>query len=134
EPVRAYSVERATNGNARAAAIEPEPAIEVERIIVLPFLMLRPDEEIEFLPFSLAEEIAFSLSKLNSVVVRSPSAASQFAGRAADPREVAMHTDVDLVVEGTLLRHGDRLLVTAKLTDGRDGTLLDSFRTQSAIG
>jgi tetratricopeptide (TPR) repeat protein len=51
-----------------------------------------------------------------------------------DPRQVAHQTNVDLVVSGTLMRMGDRLQVTAELTDGRDGTRVGSFRTQAGLG
>ena len=145
EPVRAYIVERADPSGEAGTAL-PSPArisgtavahplqAAGTRLIVLPFRMLRPDAEIEFLAFSLADAISFSLSKLQAIVVRSLSAAARFAGSAADPREVARHTDVDLVVAGTLLRVTSRIQITAELNDGRDGTLLGSYRGQADMG
>ena len=41
------------------------------RIVVLPFRVLRPDPETDFLAFSLADAISLMLSGLDSVVVRS---------------------------------------------------------------
>ena len=40
------------------------------RLIVLPFRLLRPDPETDFLGFSLADAVATSLSGLDSIVVR----------------------------------------------------------------
>jgi TolB-like protein len=96
--------------------------------------MLRPDEEIAFLSFSLADAVSFSLSNLQSIVVRSSHVAGNDAAQVVDPREVARRTDVDLVVTGTLLRVGDRVQVTAELSDGRDGTRLSSFRSRAGLG
>ena len=43
----------------------------VTRLMVLPFRLLRPDAEIDFLAFSLADAVTNSLSPLESLVVRS---------------------------------------------------------------
>ena len=51
----------------------------VTRLIVLPFRMLRPDTETDFLAFSLPDALTTSLSALKSLVVRSSLAASRFA-------------------------------------------------------
>jgi class 3 adenylate cyclase/TolB-like protein len=105
------------------------------RLIVMPFRVLRPDDETAFLAFSLADAVSFSLSGLEAIVVRSTTVAGTDAATAViDPREVARRSDVDLVVTGTLLRVGDRLQVTAELSDGRDGTRLASFRTHAGLG
>ena len=57
---------------------ETPTARMVTRLIVLPFRMLRPDPEIDFLSFSLADAITASLGSLESLVVRSTLAASRF--------------------------------------------------------
>src|SRR5262249_47231335 len=49
------------------------------RLIVLPFRMLRPDAETDFLAFSLPDALTNSLSGLESLVVRSSLVASRFA-------------------------------------------------------
>ena len=46
-------------------------ARRMTRLIVLPFRMLRPDPEIDFLAFGLADAITDSLGRLESIVVRS---------------------------------------------------------------
>ena len=62
---------------------ETPVARTVTRLIVLPFRMLRPDPEIDFLSFSLADAITASLGSLESLVVRSSLAAARFTGRSA---------------------------------------------------
>jgi class 3 adenylate cyclase/TolB-like protein len=114
---------------------EPTRTTPSNRLIVAPFRLLRSDEETAFLAFSLADAVSFSLSGIEAIVVRSTSVAGTDAATAViDPREVARRSDVDLVVTGTLLRVGDRLQVTAELSDGRDGTRLASFRNHAGLG
>src|SRR5215471_4160392 len=58
---------------------EPDQPARVSRLIVLPFKMLRPDPETEFLAFSLPDALTGLLSGLRSLVVRSSMAAARFA-------------------------------------------------------
>jgi DNA-binding winged helix-turn-helix (wHTH) protein len=99
---------------ANSVPAAPKP---VTRLIVLPFRMLRPDPQTEFLAFSLSDALTTSLSSLNSLVVRSSLAASKFSGAIPDLKVIAAEADVDLVVTGTLLAAGDEIRVTAQLTD-----------------
>ena len=50
------------------------------RVIVLPFRLLKPDPDTDFLGFSLADAISASLAGLDSIVVRSSLTAMQLAG------------------------------------------------------
>ncbi len=55
------------------------------RLVVLPFRVLRPDSETDFLAFSLPDAIATSLSGIGSLVVRSSAVAARFGGDSARP-------------------------------------------------
>ena len=59
------------------------------RLVVLPFRVLRPDPETDFLAFSLPDAIATSLSRSGSLVVRSSATAARFAGEAPDLKALA---------------------------------------------
>ncbi len=109
-------------------------ALATTRLIVLPFRLLRPDPDIDFLPFGLADAIATSLSALDSLVVRSSMTASRFSAAPLDPKQVAEAAEVDAVLTGTLLKAGDRLRVTAQLLAVPDGTIIWSESSQSAVG
>src|SRR5579863_4129676 len=110
-----------------------EPKV-VTRLIVLPFRMLRPDPETDFLAFSLPDALTTSLSALKSLVVRSSLVASRFSSGTQDLKTIAAEADVDLVVTGTLLSAGDEIRVTAQLTDATNGALVWSQATQTSIG
>jgi serine/threonine-protein kinase len=104
------------------------------RIVVLPFRVLRPDPETDFLAFSLADAISTSLSGSGSLIVRSSATASRFPGEAPDLKALAVEADVDRVVMGTLLRSGDQLRATAQLVEAPSGTLLTSQTVQASLG
>src|SRR5262249_47183999 len=104
------------------------------RVVVLPFRMLRPDPEIDFLAYSLPDAITTSLAGSGSLVVRSSAMASRFAGDAPDLRALAVEADVDRVVMGSVLRSGDQIRATAQLVEAPAGTLLTAHTVQSSMG
>jgi TolB-like protein len=113
-----------------AAPASPGPT----RLIVLPFRLLRPDPEIDFLEFSLADAITTSLGGLRSLVVRSTLAAARFAHQTPlDLAAIARDADVDVVLAGTLLRAGSRVRASTQLLEVPDGTVVWSDQTQIAL-
>jgi serine/threonine protein kinase/tetratricopeptide (TPR) repeat protein len=122
-------VESIAAGTAGASVARP-----LTRVVVLPFRLLRPDPEVEFLSFALADAVSASLSGLPSVVIRSSATAARFAVEAPDLRAIAVQADVDRVLVGTLLRAGDQLRATAQLVDAPGGTLVSSETVQAPLG
>jgi TolB-like protein len=112
----------------------PALARALTRLVVLPFRILRPDPETDFLAFSLPDAIATSLSRIGSLVVRSSATAARFAGEAPDLKALAAEADVDRVVMGTLVRSGDQLQAATQLVEAPGGTLLTSHTIQSPLG
>ena len=104
------------------------------RLVVLPFRLLRPDPEIDFLSFALADAVSASLAGLPSVVIRSSAAAARFATDSPDLKALAAQADVDRVVTGTLLRAGEQLRATAQLVEAPAGTLVSSQTLQAPLG
>src|SRR5206468_12029936 len=94
------------------------------RLVVLPFRMLRPDHETDFLASSLPDAIAASLSGLESLLVRSTLAAARFASEVPDLRAMAEALDVDVVLAGSILRNDNRLRITTQLVEAPSGALL----------
>ena len=104
------------------------------RIVVLPFRVLRPDPETDFLAFSLPDAIATSLSGAGSLIVRSSATAARFSGDVPDLKALAAEADVDRVVMGTLMRSGDQLRASAQLVEAPSGTLLTAHTVQASLG
>ena len=103
----------------------------LRRLIVLPFRVLRPSEEIQFLAFSLPEAITVSLAGLEDLVVRSSLIAERYSHEALDLKKIAGEADVDVVLTGGLLKIGEQLRITAQLVEAPSGTLLWSHSTQT---
>jgi non-specific serine/threonine protein kinase len=105
----------------------------ITRLIVLPFRMLRPDSEIEFLSSGLPEAITASLTGLESLTVRSASAGARLAGDEPDLETLATAAGVDVVLMGTLLRAGDQVRVSTQLVKVPEGTVLVTRSAQVAL-
>jgi TolB-like protein len=89
----------------------PALARALTRLVVLPFRVLRPDPETDFLAFSLPDAITASLSAIRTLVVRSSLVAARFAAEAPDFARIAREADVNAAVAGVIVRAGDRLRV-----------------------
>jgi serine/threonine protein kinase/tetratricopeptide (TPR) repeat protein len=136
-PHRRYPSARAMASDLRGIALGNDvqaPVLALKRIVVLPFRCLRPDPDIDFLSYGLADGVSTSLTAFRSLVVRSTAAAARLAGEPVDLGRIASEVDVDLVVTGTLLRAGDQLRVAVQLVEGRSGTLVGSHTVQPEMG
>ena len=121
-----------------AGGVEPEAtdvrAHTLTRLVVLPFRILKPDAETDFLAFSLPDAITTSLSGIGSLVVCSSAVAARFGGETPDLKALATEANVDRVVMGTLLRSGDQLRAVAQLVEAPGGTVLTSHTVQAPLG
>ena len=103
----------------------------LRRIIVLPFRVLRPSEDIQFLAYSLPEAITVSLAGLENLVVRSSIVASCYSADALDLQKLAKEAEVDVVLTGALLNVGEQLRITTQLAEVPSGTLIWSHSSQA---
>jgi len=138
-PEQRYTDAAAMANDVRAAMAladsgEAVRAVRMTRLIVLPFRTLRSDPETDFLAFSLPDGITSSLSRLQSLVVRSSVTAAQFASDRPDLDLIAAKADVDVVLAGTLLRAGDQIRVTTQLMEAPGGAVLWSQTSQVQLG
>jgi len=105
----------------------------ITRLIVLPFRSLRPDEETDFLAFSLPDAITTTLVGLQALVVRSSAIAARFTDQLLDLKRIASETEVDVVLTGTLLRADDGLRVTAQLVEAPTGAVIWSRTMETRL-
>ena len=113
------------------AAPDPKPTRRRQRtrFVAVPLRVLRPDPETDFLAFSIPDAVSVALAALESVIVRSPQAATT----PADVRALGRDLAVDVVLTGTLLRAGGHVRVSAQLADAEAGTLIWSDVAQAPI-
>jgi DNA-binding winged helix-turn-helix (wHTH) protein/tetratricopeptide (TPR) repeat protein len=96
----------------------------ITRLVVLPFRMLRADPDIDFLAFSVPDAVAGALSVLDSIVVRSPAAATLPAEAILDLNQIARNAQADAVLTGTIMRVGEVIRVTCQLLEVPSGLVL----------
>ncbi|HEY3839798.1 MAG TPA: tetratricopeptide repeat protein [Bryobacteraceae bacterium] len=108
------------------------PAAEAS-IAVLPFANLSADSDFEYFGEGLAEEIINALAKMKAVRVAARRSAFYFKGRDADIPEIADRLGVNLVLEGSVRKSGNRLRITAQLVNAADGYQLWSERYDREI-
>jgi len=121
----------------RSAAVRtsdrPPAAPTRTRLMILPFRLLRPDPDTEFLAFSVPDAVVHALSGLHSLTVRSSGVASRYGAEQFDFKQLAAEADVDAVVTGTLLRSGEQIRLSVQLLAVPDGTVLWSQTLQVAL-
>jgi len=121
----AASALQGSAGGALATGAAAPPRTEVaERTIgslaVLPLTNLSGDAEQEFFADGMTEELILNLAKLRALRVVSRTSVMQFKGGRAAVPEIARALGVDAIVEGAVIRVGDRVRITAQLIDARD--------------
>jgi TolB-like protein/Flp pilus assembly protein TadD len=90
---------------------------KIRSLAVLPLEDLSRDPEREYFADGLTEALITILAKIGDLRVISRTSAMQYKGVHKPLREIAMELDVDTVVEGTVLRVGPRVRITAQLID-----------------
>ena len=97
-------------------------------VAVLPFADMSPGRDQGYLCDGMAEELIGALSKLDGLRVASRTAS--FRARAADMdiRDLGTQLGVGAVVEGTVQKSGDRLRISTRLINVKDGYDLWSER------
>lgn len=103
----------------------------VRRLIVLPFRVLRPNADTEFLAYSLPEAITVSLAGLENLAVRSSIVAARYSPESLDLQQLAREAEIDVVLTGALLTVGEQLRITTQLVEVPSGTLIWSHSSQA---
>jgi TolB-like protein/Tfp pilus assembly protein PilF len=90
-------------------------APQIDSIAVLPLENLSGDPKQEFFSDGMTEALITDLAKIGALKVISRSSTMRFKGRDESIPEIARLLNVDAVVEGSVLRAGDRVRITAQL-------------------
>jgi adenylate cyclase len=105
-------------------AQQEKVATSEKSIAVLPFKNLSTGPEPDYLGEGIAEEILTALSKIDGLRVAARRSSFWFKDRDAELNEVASKLNVDHVLEGSIRRDGNRVRVTAELTECCEGFTL----------
>jgi TolB-like protein/DNA-binding winged helix-turn-helix (wHTH) protein/Flp pilus assembly protein TadD len=92
----------------------------VDSLVVLPFSNLSNDPEQDFFAAGITEQLITALSKIRSLRVISRTSAMQYrAPNKKTPAEIARELGVTAIVEGSVLRSGGKVRITARLIQAR---------------
>ncbi len=87
----------------------------IRSLAVLPLENLSHDGEQDYLADGMTEELITELSKISALRVISRTSVMRFKGTHQPLPEIARELNVDAVVEGSILRSGNRVRITAQL-------------------
>lgn len=93
----------------------------VESLAVLPFRDASAAGDQEYLSDGLAEELLTALAQVPDLRVASRISSFQFRESGIDIREVGRRLGVQAVLEGSVRRQGERVRISAQLTDAATG-------------
>ncbi len=115
---------------ARSGEVEASSRAATRRraIAILPFVNATGDPGNEYLSDGMTDELISALANITGLQVASRTSVFALKGRKEDVRSLGALLGVGTVLEGTVRKSGDRLRVTAQLSDAADGRLLWSER------
>jgi TolB-like protein/predicted Ser/Thr protein kinase len=119
----------------RAAGVELPPSIGSERtsIAVIPLRCLSSEADDPFLAAGISEEVTRALTGAPGLRVAPALAASRFGDGTYDPQDLSITLNTRYIFSGSLRRSGNKIRVTAQLTDGIQQSLLWSKNYDSQL-
>jgi TolB-like protein/DNA-binding winged helix-turn-helix (wHTH) protein/Tfp pilus assembly protein PilF len=94
------------------AKVQPN---QTKSVVVLPFENLSGDEDQQYFTDGMTDELIAHLAKIRSLRVISRTSSMEYKGTHKTLSQIARDLNVDAVVEGTVLRSGNRVRITAEL-------------------
>jgi len=99
----------------RLATVGNPQRSEIKSLAVLPFENLSGDKDQQYFTDGMTDELIAHLAKIRSLRVISRTSSMEYKDTRKPLSEIARNLNVDAVVEGTVLRSGDKVRITAEL-------------------
>lgn len=119
------------------------PSLAIRSLAVLPLESLSGDASQDYFADGMTDELITDLSQIGALRVISRTSVMQYKRVHRPLAEIARELNVDAVVEGTVLRSGDRVRITAQLIQvpaekhlwahSYDGDVRDALTLQSQV-
>jgi TolB-like protein/DNA-binding winged helix-turn-helix (wHTH) protein/Tfp pilus assembly protein PilF len=104
---------------ARVSTRPTSAATRLSSIAVLPLVNLSGDPSEEFFADGMTDQLITDLAQVGSLRVISRTSVVQYKGTKKNLPEIARELNVDAIVEGSVVRSGQRVRVTAQLLQAR---------------
>ena len=101
--------------NLRNRLLGPQTGLHIQSLAVLPLENLSGDPEQEYFADGMTEELITNLGKISALRVISRNSVMQYRRERKPTPQIAKELNVDAVVEGAVLRSGDRVRISAQL-------------------
>jgi serine/threonine protein kinase/tetratricopeptide (TPR) repeat protein len=105
----------------------------VNSIAVLPFKDMSPQHDQDYFCEGLAEELINALTQIKGLSVAARTSSFSFKGKEEDIREIGKQLNVESILEGSVMKSGDRLRIIAQLISVSDGYHLWSERFERNV-
>jgi len=93
--------------------------VPIEKIAVLPFTSISSEASEEWFVDGMTDALITQLGKIKALTVKSRTSAMQYKNISKPMSEIARELGVDGLIEGSVIRVGNDVQVTARLFDGR---------------
>ncbi len=113
------SVARLRERVLRSVGAVREPPLQIRSLAVLPLENLSGDPGQEYFADGMTDELITELGKVSALRVISRNSVMLYKGKRKSTPEIARELNVDAVVEGAVMRSGERVRITAQLIQGR---------------
>ncbi len=94
-------------------------AAPVESIAVMPFANESGNSEIEYLSDGVTEALIGTLSQLPNLKVKARSSVFRYKGKDATPQTIGKELNVQAILNGHVVQHGDQLTFSLELIDAK---------------
>ena len=119
QEVRRGRTRRAPQPAATAPTRRRRPAASrIQALAVLPLVNLARDPEQDYFADGMTEALIAELAQIHALRVISRFSAMHYKGTTKTPPEIARELGVDGILEGSVMRAGDRVRITAELIHG----------------
>jgi eukaryotic-like serine/threonine-protein kinase len=100
------------------------PASGIHSIAVLPLENLSGDPQQDYFAQGMTEELTTQLAQISALRVTSRTSVTRYAHSPKSLPQIAKELNVDAIVEGSVMKSGDRVRITAQLIEGSTDKLL----------
>jgi TolB-like protein/DNA-binding SARP family transcriptional activator/tetratricopeptide (TPR) repeat protein/tRNA A-37 threonylcarbamoyl transferase component Bud32 len=128
---RSRVFERTAGGTGNPGTATDVARAAIPTVAVLPFVNTSGDATDEYFSDGMTDELAHALARLPSLRVAGRMSSYAFKSKQIPPQQIGKLLNVAGVVAGTVRRSGDRVRVTAELTNTADGMVVWSDTYES---
>jgi serine/threonine protein kinase/Tfp pilus assembly protein PilF len=92
---------------------------QISSVAVMPFVNAMNNPDSEYLSEGITASLINDLSQLPNLAVKARSSVFRYKGRDVDPQTLAKELNVDALVTGRIVQHGDQIIISSELIDAR---------------